>query len=78
MSNRYYNLKIICDGTMVEFAVDDETLTAFEKSFNIEKEIIRFIDKEDHGEVILRNKKLAGYKKTVMNLVPSEFKKEEL
>lgn len=74
MEKKYYNLMVICDGAMPDFTVDEDTLKSFEESFDTEEGIIRFVDREDKGEVKLRNKKLVGYKKAVMNCVPSEVK----
>ncbi|HBG47535.1 MAG TPA: hypothetical protein DDW94_11190 [Deltaproteobacteria bacterium] len=74
MKKKFYNLTVICEGAMPDFTVDEQTLASFEKSFDSGEGIIKFIDKEDNGEVRLRNKKLAGYKKTQMNHVPSELK----
>ncbi len=76
MEKKYYNLVVICEGAMPEFTVDEETLGSFEKSFDAEKGIIKFTDREDRGEVKLRNKKLVGYKKTHMRDVPMELREK--
>ncbi len=59
---------------MPDFTVDEETVKAFEESFDAEEGIIKFTDKEDKGAVKLRNKKLVGYKKTRMAHVPAVTK----
>lgn len=74
MKKKFYNLMVICERAVPEFTVDEQTLASFEKSFDSGEGIIEFIDKEDDGEVRLRNKKLAGYKKTQTDPVPSELK----
>lgn len=76
MKKKYYNLTVICDGAMPDFTVDEETLGSFENAFDAGEGLIKFIDKEDKGEVRLRNGKLAGYKKTLMTQIPAELKKE--
>lgn len=73
MKKRYYNLMIICDGAMPNFMVDEDTLKCFEKSFDSGDRTIEFIDRDDKGEVKLRNQKLVGYKKTFMDFIPPEL-----
>jgi hypothetical protein len=75
MPKKFYNLTIICEGATPDFTVDEASLVAFEKSFDAGEGTIKFLDAEDKGEVILRNNKLAGYKKTWMEHVPAELKK---
>ena len=74
MTKKFYNLTVICEGATPDFTVDEATLSAFEKSFDANEGTIKFLDAEDKGEVILRNNKLAGYKKTRLEPVPAELK----
>lgn len=74
MKSEYYNLTVICDGAILTFVVDEVNLKSFERSFDSEEEIIEFIDMEDKGTVKLRNRNLVGYKKAVMDVVPTELR----
>lgn len=74
MEKKYYTLTVICEGATPDFTIDEETVKSFEDAFDTEDGIIKFIDKDDKGEVKLRNKKLVGYKKTRMTHVPKELK----
>lgn len=76
MEKKFYNLTIICEGATPDFIVDEQTLESFEKSFDSGEGIIKFIDKEDNGEVRLRNRKLAGYKKKPDGACAERIKKQ--
>jgi len=56
---KYFNLTVYCDGS-----VDERTLEAFEEAFQENKPTSSFVNQDDHGEVVLRNHKLVGYKKS--------------
>ncbi|MBI5236480.1 MAG: hypothetical protein HY886_09585 [Deltaproteobacteria bacterium] len=75
MPKKFYNLTIICEGAAPDFTVDEATLASFENAFDAGEGTIKFLDAEDKGEVVLRNNRLAGYKKTWMEHLPAELKK---
>ncbi len=63
-SKKYHNLTVYTDGASPGFILDDEALKSFEEAFEGGKPQFSFIDHNDDGEVVLRNNKLAGYKKS--------------
>lgn len=67
---KYYNLTIYSEGTAPGFVVDEETLKAFEDSFNQGETSIHFTNRDNEAAVVLRNQKLVGYQK--LNLTPEQ------
>jgi hypothetical protein len=76
---KYYNLTVFCEGATPSFFVDEEDLEHFEMSFNNNEGHIEFKDKDNDGSVVLRNQKLAGYKKSIIanDAIPKLKKQKE-
>ncbi len=73
---RYYNLTVFCDGTCPGFIVDEDTIASFKKSFDNGEEMISFTNKDNNSDVVLRNRKLVGYQKAVLDERNSQILEE--
>ncbi|MBI5888948.1 MAG: hypothetical protein HZB82_09645 [Deltaproteobacteria bacterium] len=76
MQKKFFKLTVVCDAATPDYIVDGETLASFERSFDKGEETIIFSDLAGGGEVKLRNKRLAGYKKAPLADVPAELKRK--
>ena len=61
---KYFNLTVFCDGSYPGFIVDEDTMASFQESFDKNEETISFTNKNNDGDVVLRNGKLVGYQKS--------------
>ena len=66
MGKKYYNLTVYCEGANLSFFVDEDDLVSFERIFGSDDGNIEFTDHDNNGHVLFRNKKISGYKKSVI------------